>query len=111
MAGFFTGDATLIRVAAEGLRTVLLLFPVVGFQIVTTNFFQYIGKPKRAIFLSLTRQLLFLVPLLAILPPHYGSFGVWISMPLADAAATVLAAVLLFFQLQRFRHPERVRMI
>lgn len=111
VAGFFTGDATLIRVAAEGLRTVLLLFPVVGFQIVTTNFFQYIGKPKRAIFLSLTRQLLFLVPLLAILPPRYGSFGVWISMPLADAAATVLAAVLLFFQLRRFRHPERVRMI
>ena len=81
----------------------LLLFPIVGFQIVTSNFFQYIGKPKKAILLSLTRQLLFLVPLLILLPPHLGVKGVWIAMPIADSIATLLAAVLLFFQIRKLR--------
>ena len=95
--------AGLIDAAAYGLRIVLLLFPIVGFQIVTSNFFQYIGKPKKAILLSLTRQLLFLVPLLILLPPHLGVKGVWIAMPIADSIATLLAAVLLFFQIRKLR--------
>ena len=104
---FVGGDgadaAGLIDAAAYGLRIVLLLFPIVGFQIVTSNFFQYIGKPKKAILLSLTRQLLFLVPLLILLPPHLGVKGVWIAMPIADSIATLLAAVLLFFQIRKLR--------
>lgn len=74
----------MISTAAEGLRIVLCVFPIVGFQIVTSNFFQYIGKPHKAIFLSLTRQMLFLIPLLLVLPPHLGTLGVWMSMPIAD---------------------------
>lgn len=65
----------MISTAAEGLRIVLCVFPIVGFQIVTSNFFQYIGKPHKAIFLSLTRQMLFLIPLLLVLPPHLGTLG------------------------------------
>ena len=107
MTIFVGGDgadaAGLIDAAAYGLRIVLLLFPIVGFQIVTSNFFQYIGKPKKAILLSLTRQLLFLVPLLILLPPHLGVKGVWIAMPIADSIATLLAAVLLFFQIRKLR--------
>ena len=62
----------MISTAAEGLRIVLCVFPIVGFQIVTSNFSQYIGKPHKAIFL-LTRQMLFLIPLLLVLPPHFGT--------------------------------------
>lgn len=98
-----SNSAQLIAVAAEGLKIVVMFFPIVGFQIVTSNFFQYIGKPKRAILLSMTRQMLFLVPLLILLPPRYGAMGVWYSMPIADTAASLLAAVLLFFQIRWFK--------
>ena len=94
----------MISTAAEGLRIVLCVFPIVGFQIVTSNFFQYIGKPHKAIFLSLTRQMLFLIPLLLVLPPYLGTLGVWMSMPIADGTASLLAAVLLFYQVRKFRH-------
>lgn len=94
----------MVAMAAEGLRIALSVFPVVGFQIVTSNFFQYIGKPRKSIFLSLTRQMLFLVPLLLLLPPRYGLAGVWWSMPLADGTASLLAAVLLFFQVRTLKH-------
>lgn len=107
-----TGDADaelLIDVAARGLRIVLSVFPIVGAQIVTSNFFQYIGKPKRAILLSMTRQMLFLVPLLIVLPPHFGADGVWWSMPIADCSATILALILLVGQMREFRRLERER--
>ncbi len=93
----------IIDLAAHGLRIVLAAFPIVGFQIVTSNFFQYIGKPRKAIFLSMTRQMLLLLPLLIILPQFMGADGVWYAMPLADVMAALLAAVLLFFQLRTFR--------
>lgn len=101
-AGDFDADR-LVEVAGQGLRTVLVVFPIVGFQIVTSNFFQYIGKPRKAIFLSLTRQMLFLAPLLVLLPPRLGVWGVWLSMPIADFTASVLAAILLFFQIRELK--------
>jgi putative MATE family efflux protein len=96
-------SARLIEISAEAMRYVMMLFPIVGFQIVTTNFFQYIGKAQKAIWLSMTRQLLFLLPLLLILPRTMGSTGVWISFPIADGVASALAAVLLWHQLRSFR--------
>lgn len=99
----FTDDAELIAISSHGLRIVLAMFPFVGFQMVTSNFFQSIGMAPKAIFLSLTRQLLFLVPFLLILPDFYGPDGVWMSMPMADAAATTLAAILLWKQFRKFR--------
>ena len=109
VVSLFVGDdggadaGALIDAAEHGMRLVLTMFPLVGFQIVTGNFFQYIGKAKRAILLSMTRQMLFLVPLLTVLPPLFGTDGVWYSMPVADALSTLLAGVLLFVQLRRFR--------
>ena len=93
----------LVRISAEAMRWVMMLFPIVGFQVVTTNFFQYIGKAPKAILLSMTRQLLFLVPLLLILPRTMGATGVWVSFPIADGVATALAAVLLWRQLREFK--------
>lgn len=99
----FTTDAELIRIAVEGLRIVLIFFPVVGFQMVTSSFFQSIGMAKKAIFLSLTRQLLFLIPSLLILPNFFGTDGVWMSMPVADAIATIVAALMLRWQLKHLK--------
>lgn len=99
-----TGDATeLIEASARGLRMLVLMLPIVGFNIVAGNFFQHIGKPKRAILLSVSRQLLFIVPLLLILPKWWGSDGVWYSIPIADFTSSVLAAVLLALQLRKLR--------
>lgn len=103
LANMFTGDQELIDIASHGMRIVLIMFPIVGFQMVTANFFQSIGKVRKAILLSLTRQMLFLVPLLIILPRFMGTLGVWISMPIADSLATVLAVFLLTRQMKKFR--------
>jgi Na+-driven multidrug efflux pump len=97
----------LVAISAQAMRLVMLIFPIVGFQVVTTNFFQYIGKAQKAIWLSMTRQLLFLVPLLLTLPRTMGAFGVWVSFPIADAVASALAAVLLWRQLREFRAATR----
>ena len=99
-----TGDATtLIEQSARGLRLMLLAFPIVGFSIVVGNFFQCIGKAKRAIIISVSRQMLFIVPLLYTLPQHLGVDGVWYAIPLADTLAALLAAALLIYQLRKLR--------
>ncbi len=99
----FTSEQELISPSVFGLHIIFALFPIVGFQIVATNFFQSLGMAKKAIFLSLTRQLIFLVPCLIILPPLMGALGVWISIPIADFAATILTAILFFSQLKKFK--------
>lgn len=99
----FTNDPELIAVAVNGLHIVFAVFPIVGFQMVATNFFLSIGMSKKAIFLSLTRQMLFLVPCLVILPPLLGTMGVWVSIPIADATATIVTAIVLINQFKKFR--------
>ena len=102
----FTTDETLIALSAHGLRVTMLIFPFVGFQMVTSNFFQSIGMAKKAIVLSLSRQVLVLIPCLLILPLFLGSKGIWYSMPISDAAASVIAAIMLIKQFRKFKnHP------
>lgn len=102
----FTSDDELIEAAVFGLHIVFAVFPIVGFQMVATNFFLSIGMSKKAIFLSLTRQMLFLIPFLLIMPRFYGTLGVWISMPMADTVATVVTALVLVNQFRQFKkHP------
>lgn len=102
----FTTDPALIEASVYGLRVVFAVFPIVGFQMVATNFFLSIGMSKKAIFLSLTRQALFLIPCLLILPHWLNStLGVWISIPIADTVATIVTAVVLINQFKKFKHP------
>ena len=99
-----SGSATeLIEASVRGLRILVLMLPIVGFNIVAGNLFQHIGKPKRAILLSVSRQMLFLVPLIIFLPRYMGVDGVWYSIPIADFTSTLLAAVLLFIQIRKFK--------
>jgi putative MATE family efflux protein len=99
----FTSDIEMISLASKGLGLVVLFFPLVGFQMVTSNFFQSIGMTRKAIFLSLTRQILFLIPCLLILPGIFGPTGVWISMPIADLVASMVAAIMLWKQFRMFK--------
>ena len=108
--GMFTSDEELIRLAVEGMRIVFFCFPIIGFRMVATNFFMSIGMAGKAIFLSLSRQLLFLMPGLIFLPHIFdvctewnGSWGVWCSMPLSDFLASLVAFFMLTYQLRKFR--------
>ena len=102
----FTIDAELIDISVYGLRVVFAVFPVVGFQMVASNFFLSIGMSKQAIFLSLTRQLIFLIPCLIVLPMWLGALGVWISMPISDLVAAIVTAVLLVRQFKKFSNEK-----
>ena len=99
-------EELLVEVASQGLRLILTMFPLVGFQVVVGGFFQYIGKAPLAIFMSLTRQLLFLLPLLWTLPRTLGAYGVWISMPIADSASILLAFALFVWQIRKIKRME-----
>ena len=99
----FTNDPELKELADKGLRLTNLAFPLVGFQMVATNFFQSLGMVHKSILLSLSRQLLFLVPLIYFLPVFFGHRGVWMSFPIADTAAIVLSTILLLSLFRKFR--------
>lgn len=99
-------DKAMVDVVAQGLKIAMLVFPLVGFQIVAGSFFQYIGRAPLAMFLSATRQLLFLLPMLLILPKQFGAMGAWMSMPIADSCSVVVAGTLLFIQIRKLRRME-----
>jgi len=99
----FTSDDTLIKIAVKGFRIVFCLFPIIGFQMVSSNFFQSIGQAKKSIFLSLIRQVIVLIPLLFLLPHFLGVEGVWISMPIADLSSTIITAFLIIKQVKYFK--------
>jgi putative MATE family efflux protein len=101
VASAFTSDKDLIDLVVPGLRIVMIFFPIIGFQMVASNFFQSIGMPGKAIFMSLTRQVLFLLPCLLILPAFFGIKGVWYSMPASDLLASIIAAYLLISQYRK----------
>ena len=99
----FTSDPELIERASWAMRTMCIFMPVIGFQLVTTNFFQSIGKVNKSIFLSLTRQVLLLIPLLLILPMFFGEKGVWYSMPISDVVAAILTVITLAVQFREWK--------
>ena len=104
IASVFTKSDEQIKITVEGLRYVFILFPIVGFQMVVSTFFQSIGMAKKAIFLTLTRQVIFLIPCLLILPKYFQINGVWISMPISDFISTILTATLLVLQFKKLKY-------
>jgi putative MATE family efflux protein len=103
IAHFFTSDETLTGLTVSGMRIIVMLFPLIGFQMVTSNFFQSIGRAKISIILSLSRQVLFLIPALLILPRLFGLSGVWFAMPASDISAAILTVFVLKME-QRKMH-------
>lgn len=102
--GLFTHDAELTALAAHGFTVSVLVFPIVGRQMVISNFFQSLGLANKAIFLSLTRQLLFLIPFLAVFPLLWGVEGIWYSMPASDAMSILVAEIMLFRLKKKLRN-------
>lgn len=107
MVKIFTSDPQLIDLSSKGARLVFLAFPIVGFQIVTSSFFQSLGLAKKAIFLSLSRQLLFLAPCLIFLPRLIGVKGVWLSLPISDIISTIVTIFMLRTLLKQFNEEIR----
>lgn len=102
---FAKDSPQLIKMSAHALSCMVMMFPIVGIQIVSTAFFQSIGYVPKSIFLSLTRQLIFLVPAIFILPHLYADplEGLWHAAPVADGLASVLAITLLVLQVKKFK--------
>jgi putative MATE family efflux protein len=97
---FAPHDEALIDMGTHAIRIAVAMLPIVGFQIVSASYFQAVGKPKEALILSLSRQLLILVPALLLLPVFFGLGGVWAAMPTADLGASVLTGLCLLPELR-----------
>ena len=102
----FMQDEAQIICAVNCLRITTITFWMVGFQIVGTNFFQSLGMAGRAVFLSLTRQIIFMIPMLLILPPKFGLDGVWSCYPVCDFAAALVTGVMLTIQIKKIKSSE-----
>ena len=107
-ARMFTTDPTLIDMSARAIRIMMLVFPFVGYQIVTTNLFQCIGMVKISIFLSLSRQMLFLLPLIGVLPLFWGIGGVWYAMPISDFMATIATFIIMKIYISKLKNSNPV---
>ena len=98
----FTNDPALKEIAVKGLRCMNIVFALVGFQMISTNLFQCLGMVNKSILLSLSRQLLFLVPCIYILPNWFGVKGVWYSFPISDSLSCLLTVVLIIQLIRKF---------
>ena len=104
--GLFSTDTALIESGIFPFRMIVLLFPFIGFQIIGAGFFQSIGKAVPSIALSLTRQVLFLIPLIVLLPLSMGINGIWISFPIADFLAIAVTGILLAREIKKINRLE-----
>lgn len=111
IASAFTVDANLIGVTGKALPTAMAAFFSVGIQVVATGFFQSIGKAGKSIFLSLTRQAIFLIPLLLVMPRLMGLEGVWSSFPLSDLMSTVVTIGMLWWQFRALSRNAELKAI
>ena len=107
IARIFTTDATLIDLAARGIRLDMLVFFVVGSQATITHFFQSIGKVKVSIFLSLSRQLFLLLPMAYVFPLFWELDGVWYSMPASDFLSFAMTIPMLMWYMKKFKASEK----
>jgi len=96
-------DEALVRLGAHAIRICLMMCPIIGFQIVSTSYFQAVGKPKQAMLLGLSRQVLLLIPLVLILPHFFGLNGIWAAIPTADLASSMWTGIWLFLELRHLR--------
>ena len=93
---FNPGDVPLQVLTVHAMRICVLMMPLVGFQVVSTGYFIAVGKPRESMLVSLSRQILFLIPAVLILPNFFGLNGVWASIPTADLSSSLLTGVLLY---------------
>ncbi len=103
LARAFTNNETLLGLTVEGMRIAIMCFPLIGSQVVASSFFQAVGKPKVSIFLSISRQILFLLPTLLIFPRFFGLQGVWMALPASDFIASILTIIVLYYHYKNMK--------
>ncbi len=107
-ARLFTKDKELIQLSVNGMRIMMAAFIFVGSQMIITNFFQSIGKAKVSMFLSLSRQMIFLLPLLLLLPLFMGVDGVWWAMPISDVISEIVAVAMMAVYMKKFNKQHKI---
>ena len=105
---FNPGDLDLQVLTVHAMRICVIMMPLVGFQVVSTGYFIAVGKPRESMLVSLSRQVLFLIPAVLILPSFMGLNGVWAALPTADLSSSLLSGLLLFLELRRLGNSGRV---
>ena len=93
-------DAGLIALGTHTIRIAVAMLPLVGFQMVSSSYFQAVGKPREALLLLLSRQLLILIPAVLLLPLWFGLDGVWAALPTADLLSSLLTGTCLMLELR-----------
>ena len=106
--GLFSTDMELVNNGIFPMRMIALLFPFIGFQMIGASFFQSIGKARPSIVLSLSRQVLFLIPLILILPLLIGVNGIWIAFPIADFLAILITGILVYREIRKINNLDMV---
>ncbi len=104
----FSSDVELRKMGIPAMRIIVVTLPIVGFQVVGGGFYQALGKALPSLILSMSRQILFLIPLVLILPHFYGLNGVWASFPLADALAFLFTIVMMVLEWRELTRMQRV---
>lgn len=110
IVSFFGGnDENLINLATEGLNVFLFMLPIIGMQIVASNYFQAVGKPRHAMFLSLSRQVLFLIPSILILPRFFELKGVWMAAPVSDVFASIVTGIWIMLEIKNLNSEDNIQ--
>ncbi|WP_371381594.1 MATE family efflux transporter [Sporomusa aerivorans] len=97
----FNDNPALISIGADGLKAFLIMLPIIGFQVIGANYFQAAGKAGFAIFLSMSRQVIILIPAIILLPQFFGMNGIWYAAPVADIVSSILTGSYLWLELRR----------
>jgi Na+-driven multidrug efflux pump len=108
---FSNNNTELTKLTAHAMSVYFFMFPVAGFQIVCSQYFQAIGKPIQSTILGLSRQLLLLIPLLLILPRFWGTEGVWRTPPIADILSAIITAIVIFSEVKCINENDVTRSI
>lgn len=100
VAMFSKTDPALLKMGTHALRVYMIMMPVIGYQIITAAYFQAVGKPIKAMILTISRQVLIIIPLLFILPPIFKLEGLWLAGPVSDGLSALIATVLILNELK-----------
>ncbi|WP_207289803.1 MATE family efflux transporter [Senegalia massiliensis] len=109
LISFFGGNnQNLIEMATNGIEIFLFMLPIIGFQIVCSNYFQAVGKPKHAMFLSLSRQVVFLIPAIILLPKVFGLQGIWMAAPISDILASLVTGIWITLEMKKLNENTNI---
>jgi Na+-driven multidrug efflux pump len=104
----FNNNPELIQMGSQGLKLFLMMLPIIGFQIISANYFQAVGKAGYAIMFNLLRQIIILIPMVYILPKFLGLKGIWLAGPISDFGAALLTGVFLFREIKRLKNASKL---